>query len=74
MLGKNDLTTFDAGATNFTNFGYRVYTSTGSYSGSSNVFNGNFASDIASWNFAGGSSNYNATGQTLEFTQDGSET
>ncbi len=48
-LDKNALTTVDATAMNFTYFGYKNYTNTGSYSGSNLITNGSFGSNITGW-------------------------
>lgn len=47
QLDKEHLTDVDATATNFTYFGYKTYTSTGSYSGANLLSNGTFGANIA---------------------------
>lgn len=49
QIDKSNLTNIDASASNFTYFGYKVYTSTGSYSGGNLLSNGAFGANIAGW-------------------------
>jgi large repetitive protein len=69
-LSKNELTQFDVWASNFTHFGYKVYTSTGTYSGANLITNGNFDTNIAGWSTTWGSASHDNTWATLIFTQD----
>lgn len=73
-LDKENLTALDAGATNFTYFGYRSYTSTGTYSGSNLITNGAFGANIAGWSSTNVTLSHDATGSTLHAAQDASLT
>ncbi len=68
-LDKDNITTIDSTATNFTYFGYKTYTSTGAYSGSSLITNGTFVSDITGWTADNVVLSHDNVGDTLQASQ-----
>jgi parallel beta-helix repeat protein/VCBS repeat-containing protein len=68
-LDKDQLTTLDPGATNFTYFGYKNYTSTGSYTGANLITNSTFASNISNWTWDNMSLTHDSTGSILHASQ-----
>lgn len=68
-IDKNNLDLIDAGSSNFTYFGYKTYTSTGSYSGANLITNGTFGANITGWTTDVLSLSYDAAGKTLHTNQ-----
>lgn len=66
---KDQLTLIDAIATNFTHFGYKTYTSTGSYSGANLITNGTFGANITGWSTDVLTLSHNAGSGTLHAAQ-----
>jgi Bacterial Ig domain len=69
VVDKDSLATVDAAGQNFTAFGNRVYTSTGSYTGANLLSNGTFASNITGWSTDVLSLAHDSTGWTLHVSQ-----
>ncbi|MBP9779339.1 tandem-95 repeat protein [Candidatus Gracilibacteria bacterium] len=66
---KDTLTDIDPTASNFTHFGYKNYTNTGSYPGFNLISNSQFGTDISLWTSDRVNLTYDSTGQTLHGSQ-----